>query len=164
MWFKTMQIRIITVGKLKEKYWQAAIAEYCKRLGPYAKIEIIEVTEERSSDNPGKAEIGQIISKEGERILKHLHPGDYVIPLAIEGKQYSSPELAGHIEKISIEGKSQLAFIIGGSFGLAEKVLYKGDLPLSFSALTFPHQLMRVILLEQLYRVFSIIKGGKYHK
>lgn len=164
MWLKTMQIRIITVGKLKEKYWQAAIAEYIKRLGPYCKIEILEVAEERSSDNPGQAEIAQIIAKEGERILKLLAPGYYVIPLAINGTQYSSPELANNIAKLALQGKSQIAFIIGGSYGLANQVLGRGDLLLSFSALTFPHQLMRVILLEQLYRVFSILNGGKYHK
>ncbi|MFY9175095.1 MAG: 23S rRNA (pseudouridine(1915)-N(3))-methyltransferase RlmH [Peptococcia bacterium] len=159
-----MQIKIIAVGKLKEKYWQQAVAEYCKRLSPYAKIQITEVAEERCSDNPGKAEIQRVIDKEGERILKELRPGDYVLPLAIEGKQYSSPELAVNIEKLAVEGRARLAFIIGGSFGLADKVLEQGDLHLSFSALTFPHQMMRVILLEQLYRVFSIINGGKYHK
>lgn len=164
MWSKLMQIRIITVGKLKEKYWQAAIVEYCKRLSPYAKVEILEVAEERCSDSPSKGEIEQIINKEGDRILKYLQPGYYVIPLAIDGKQYSSPDFATHISKLAVEGKSQLVFIIGGSFGLADRVLQKADLLLSFSALTFPHQLMRVILMEQLYRVFSILNGGKYHK
>ncbi len=159
-----MKIKVIAVGRLKEKYWQEAVKEYSKRLSPFAGVEIQEVAEERSSDNPGKAEIEKVKEKEGERILKQIAPGSVVIPLAIAGQHFSSEGLADYVEKLALEGKSNLTFIIGGSYGLSDAVLERGDLLLSFSSLTFPHQLMRVILMEQLYRVFSIINGGKYHK
>lgn len=159
-----MQIKLIAVGKLKERYWQDAVSEYVKRLGPFAKLEIQEVLEERLPDNPTAGEIQQGLIKEAERILRLLSPSFFVIPLAILGKQLSSEELSEMLGRLALEGKSQLAFIIGGSHGLAEEVLHRGDLLLSFSPMTFPHQLMRVILLEQLYRGFSIQKGGKYHK
>lgn len=159
-----MQIRLIAVGKLKEKYWLDAVREYLKRIGPFARLEILEVAEERLPDNPSPAEIELGKDKEGERILKLLSPNYYVIPLAINGQQLSSEELSGLLGRLSLEGKSQLAFIIGGSHGLAREVLQKGDLLLSFSALTFPHQLMRIILLEQIYRGFKILKGEPYHK
>lgn len=159
-----MQIRLIAVGKLKEKYWKDAIAEYRKRLSSYIRLEIIEVTEEKISDNPSLAEITQGLEKEGERILRNIPPSFYVFPLAIEGRMRSSAELAQMLEKLSLEGRSQAAFIIGGSHGLSQAVLDRGDFLLSFSALTFPHQLMRVLLTEQIYRAFSIINGSKYHK
>jgi len=159
-----MQIKLIAVGRLKEKYWLDAVQEYLKRLGPYVKLEIQEVAEERIPDNPSPAEIELGKIKEGERILKLLTPSLFVIPLAIAGRQLSSEELSGLFGRLSLEGKSQLAFIIGGSHGLAQEVLCRGDLLLSFSALTFPHQLMRVILLEQIYRGFKILKGEPYHK
>lgn len=159
-----MQIKIIVVGKLKEKYWRDAADEYIKRLGPFAKIDIHEIAEERLPDNPSAQEILQGLRKEGERIKKQLSPSQVVIPLAICGKQLSSEELARGLEKLSLEGKNQLAFIIGGSHGLAENIMTQGTFSLSFSLMTFPHQMMRVILLEQLYRSFSIISGGKYHK
>lgn len=159
-----MQIRIIAVGKLKEKYWQAACQEYSKRLGPFCRLEIKEVAEERLGDNPSQAEIEKALRKEGERIEKMLSPSWYTIPLVIAGEMLSSPELAEKIESWPVEGKSQFAFIIGGSHGLSAEIVKAGDFCLSFSPVTFPHQLMRVILLEQLYRAFTIIQGGKYHK
>ncbi|MBZ4655077.1 MAG: rlmH [Peptococcaceae bacterium] len=159
-----MQIKVITVGRLKEKYWREAVDEYLKRLTSFAKVEIIEVAEERISDNPYQAEIEQVKAKEGERILKHLSPSFYVIPLVIEGKTLSSEGLADLLGRLALEGKSQLAFVIGGSHGLSAEVIKRGDFSLSFSPMTFPHQLMRILLLEQVYRGFSIIKGLPYHK
>lgn len=159
-----MQIKIIAVGKLKEKYWREAVAEYSKRLSPFAKIEICEVAEERISDSPSAAEIQQGKEKEGARILKLLAPSSYVIPLALEGTMQTSPGLSCFLEKLSLGGKSQVAFVIGGSHGLSEDILNKGDYLLSFSTMTFPHQMMRVILLEQIYRAFKIMKGEPYHK
>lgn len=159
-----MQIKIITVGKLKEKYWREAAEEYLKRLSSFARVEIIEVAEEKIPEMPAPAEIHIGLAKEGERILRHLPAGVYAIPLAIQGKMLSSPELAQFFAKLTLEGKSQIALVIGGSHGLSPQVLERGDFSLSFSPLTFPHQLMRVLLLEQLYRAFSIINGGKYHK
>lgn len=159
-----MQIRIIAVGKLKEKYWREGTGEYTKRLGPYARIEIIEVAEERVRENPSPGEIQQVINREGERIMNHLSPSFFVIPLAMEGKMFSSEALSGLLGKLSLEGKSQVAFVIGGSHGLSEEVLERGDLLLSFSRMTFPHQMMRLILLEQIYRGFKILKGEPYHK
>jgi 23S rRNA (pseudouridine1915-N3)-methyltransferase len=159
-----MQIRIVAVGKLKEKYWKDALAEYQKRLSPYTRLEITEVAEERMQDNPSAAEIEQCLEKEGDRILKYIPPSFYVIPLAIEGQRPNSGELASLLGRLVLAGKSQLAFIIGGSHGLAPAVLRRGDFLLSFSSLTFPHQMMRVMLAEQLYRAYSILNGGKYHK
>ena len=164
MWLRAMQIKIVTVGKLKEKYWQDAVSEYVKRLDPFTRLEIHEIAEERISDNPGAAEIQQGKVKEGERILKLLSPAYFVIPLVISGKQFSSEELSGILGRLALEGKSQLAFIIGGSHGLSEEVVARGNLQLSFSTLTFPHQLMRVILLEQIYRSYKILNGEPYHK
>jgi len=154
-----MQIRVIAVGKLKEKYWREAALEYLKRLNTYARVEIIEVAEERIAENPSASEIRISLNKEGERILNSLAPNSCVIPLAIEGRMLSSVQLAGYFDRLALEGKSQLAFIIGGSHGLAPEVLARGDYLLSFSAMTFPHQMMRVILLEQVYRSFKINKG-----
>lgn len=159
-----MQVRIITVGKLKEKYWREAIKEYVKRLTAFTRIEIVEVAEERLPDQPSTAEIENCKIKEGERIKKHLSPSFFVIPLAIEGKMVSSEDLAKKIDNWTLEGKSQLAFIIGGSYGISQEILKKGDYLLSFSPMTFPHQMMRVILLEQVYRAFKIIRNEPYHK
>jgi len=159
-----MQIRIIAVGKLKERYWREAAAEYLKRLASYAKAEIIETAEERSAESPSAAEINQCLAKEGERILKYLPENWYVIPLVIDGRTLSSPDLAGLLGSLGLEGRSQVAFVIGGSYGLAPEVRQRGDCLLSFSALTFPHQLMRIILLEQVYRGFKILRGEPYHK
>lgn len=159
-----MQVKIITVGKLKEKYWCDAVKEYVKRLRAYTKVDIVEVAEERSPDQPSTAEIENCKIKEGERIKKHLSPSFFVIPLAIEGKMVSSEELAQRIDRWTVEGKSQLAFIIGGSYGLSKDIINEANFLLSFSLMTFPHQMMRVVLLEQVYRAFKIMRGEPYHK
>lgn len=159
-----MNIKIIGVGKLKEKYLKDGIAEYLKRLTAYAKVEIIEVNDEKTPDNASPAEEEQIKAKEGERILKHIKEGSYIITLAIDGKGLTSEAFSSLIENLGVQGRSDITFIIGGSLGLAEEVLRKADYKLSFSAMTFPHQLMRLILVEQIYRGFRIIKGEPYHK
>ena len=159
-----MKITVIAVGKIKEKYLVEAIKEYSKRLSRYCKLEIMEVADEKTPDGASRAIEDQIREKEGERILKSVREGSYVIALAIEGKMLSSEELAGQIEQYGIDGISQLTFIIGGSLGLSGKVLKRADKLLSFSRMTFPHQLMRVILLEQVYRSYRIINREPYHK
>ena len=159
-----MLIKIVCVGKIKEKFYRDAAAEYSKRLSRYARIEIVECTDEKTPDNASVDLCDQIKSREGERILSKIKDGDYVIALAIEGKMYSSEALSGHLDKLMVSGKSTIVFVIGGSLGLAEGVLMRANEKLSFSAMTFPHQLMRVILLEQIYRSFRIIKGEPYHK
>ncbi|MBQ9119896.1 MAG: 23S rRNA (pseudouridine(1915)-N(3))-methyltransferase RlmH [Lachnospiraceae bacterium] len=159
-----MRITIIGVGKIKEKFFTDAIAEYSKRLSRYIKLEIIELADEKTPDHASAAEEEQIKKKEGERILKSIKDGAYVIALAIEGKQLSSTELADRIEQLSIGGDSHIVFIIGGSLGLDPEVLKRADYLLSFSKMTFPHQLMRVVLLEQIYRSYRIIQGEPYHK
>lgn len=159
-----MKITVIAVGKIKEKYLVEAIKEYSKRLSRYCKLEIMEVADEKTPDGASRAMEDQIREKEGERILKSVREGSYVIALAIEGKMLSSEELAGQMEQYGIDGISQLTFIIGGSLGLSGKVLKRADKLLSFSRMTFPHQLMRVILLEQVYRSYRIINGEPYHK
>lgn len=159
-----MNITIITVGKLKEKYLKAAIDEYAKRLSRYCKLDIIEVTDEKTPDNASEKEELQIKEKEGEGILKFIKDNMFVIALAIDGKQLSSEELAAYIKDLGIKGDSNLAFVIGGSLGLSKAVLNRANYKLSFSKMTFPHQLMRVILLEQIYRGYRIINGEPYHK
>lgn len=159
-----MKITIITVGKIKEKYWKDAIAEYSKRLGKYCKLEIVEVADEKTPDDASEAMEEQIRSKEGDRILKYIKDAMYVITLEIAGKMVTSEELAEKIENLGIQGKSNVAFVIGGSIGLGTCVLKRSDFALSFSKMTFPHQLMRVILLEQIYRSYRIISGEPYHK
>lgn len=159
-----MKITILCVGKVKEKFYRMAIDEYVKRLGRYCKLEIIEVADEKTPDNASEHEESLIKDKEGERILKNIRREATVIGLAIEGKMLSSEQLAGKISQLAISGESHIQFIIGGSLGLSEKVLKEADLLLSFSKMTFPHQLMRVILLEQIYRSYRIIQGEPYHK
>ena len=159
-----MKITLITVGKIKEKYFTDAIAEYAKRLSRYCKLEIIEVADEKTPDGASEALENQIKEKEGERILSKVPDSAYVIALAIEGKQLSSEELADKMEKWNVGGISHLVFIIGGSLGLTPKVLNRADYKLSFSKMTFPHQLMRVVLLEQIYRSFRIRNNEPYHK
>lgn len=159
-----MKITILCVGKVKEKFYRMAIDEYVKRLGRYCKLEIIEVADEKTPDNASEHEESLIKDKEGERILKNIRREATVIALAIEGKMLSSEQLAGKISQLGISGESHIQFIIGGSLGLSEKVLKEADLLLSFSKMTFPHQLMRVILLEQIYRSYRIIQGEPYHK
>ena len=159
-----MKITLITVGKIKEKYFTDAIAEYAKRLSRYCKLEIIEVADEKTPDGASEALENQIKEKEGERILSKVPDSAYVVALAIEGKQLSSEELADKMEKCNVSGISHLVFIIGGSLGLTPKVLNRADFKLSFSKMTFPHQLMRVVLLEQIYRSFRIRNNEPYHK
>ena len=159
-----MKITVITVGKIKEKYLKDAIAEYSKRLSKYCKLEIMEVADEKTPDNASEVVEDCIRSKEAERILKYVKEDAYVITLEIGGKQLSSEELADKIDKLGIQGTSHIIFIIGGSIGLGREVLAKSNYALSFSKMTFPHQLMRVILLEQVYRSYRIINGEPYHK
>lgn len=159
-----MKITILCVGKIKEKFFTMAIEEYAKRLSRYCKLEIIEVADEKTDENASEAEEKMVKQKEGERLLKQIKDGAYVIALAINGKQLDSVELSQKIEKCGVMGCSHIAFVIGGSLGLDERILNRADYKLSFSNMTFPHQLMRVILLEQIYRSFRIIKGEPYHK
>lgn len=159
-----MKITLITVGKIKEKYFTQAIDEYKKRLGRYGQIEIIEVADEKTPDGASEKEEAQIKDKEGERILSKIKDNAYVIAMAIDGKSYDSVGLARHIENLGVRGESHLVFMIGGSLGLSDAVLKRANEHISFSKLTFPHQLMRVILLEQIYRSFRIINGEPYHK
>lgn len=159
-----MNIKLITVGKLKEKYLKDAVNEYLKRLTAYAKVEIIELADEKETENISLKDIELIKIKEGKKILDKIKERDYLILLDVEGKQISSEDLANKIENLSLQGKSNLTFIIGGSNGVSEEIKKKSDFKLSFSKMTFPHQLMRVILLEQIYRGFKINKGEPYHK
>ena len=159
-----MRITLVTVGKIKEKYLRDAVAEYVKRLGKYCKLEIIEVADEKTQERASETEEMAVRSKEGERILKHVKEDAYVITLEIQGNQISSEELADKIEGLGVQGKSHVVFIIGGSIGLGMEVMKRSDYALSFSRMTFPHQLMRVILLEQIYRGFRIFNGVPYHK
>ena len=159
-----MKITVITVGKIKEKYLKDAIAEYSKRLGRYCRLEIIEVADEKTPDQASEAAEESIRAKEGERIMKHIREDMYVITLEIAGKMLSSEELADKINALGLSGKSSIAFVIGGSIGLAREVMARSDFAISFSKMTFPHQLMRVILLEQVYRSYRIMNGEPYHK
>ncbi|MFS8188463.1 23S rRNA (pseudouridine(1915)-N(3))-methyltransferase RlmH [Rossellomorea marisflavi] len=159
-----MNITIITVGKLKEKYLKQGIAEYTKRLGAYAKIDIVELADEKAPEVLSDSEMQHVKNKEGERILSKISPDHHVIALAIQGKMKSSEELADTLDKLATYGKSKVAFIIGGSLGLSDDVLKRADEKLSFSKMTFPHQLMRLVLVEQVYRAFRINRGEPYHK
>lgn len=159
-----MRISVVCVGKIKEKYFTMGIDEYSKRLSRYCKLDIIEVPDEKTPDNASEAEELMIKKKEGERILKHIKESAYVIALAIEGKMLTSEELAEKIDKLGIGGDSHIVFLIGGSLGLDKTVLDRADYKLSFSKMTFPHQMMRMVLLEQVYRGYRIMKGEPYHK
>ena len=159
-----MKISVISVGKIKEKYLRDAVAEYVKRLSRYCRLEMIEVADEKTPDQAGEAAEEAIRAKEGERLLKYIREDMYVITLEISGKMLTSEEFAEKIETLGIQGNSSIAFVIGGSIGLGKEVLKRSDLALSFSKMTFPHQLMRVILLEQVYRAYRIINGEPYHK
>lgn len=159
-----MKISIITVGKIKEKYLKDAIAEYSKRLSKYCKLEIIEVADEKTPDAASEIVENAIRTKEGERIMKYVRDDAFVITLEIAGKMLTSEGLADKINQLGIQGKSRIIFIIGGSIGLGTQVLARSDYALSFSKMTFPHQLMRVILLEQIYRSYRIIHKEPYHK
>lgn len=159
-----MKITVLTVGKIKEKYLKDAVAEYSKRLSKYCKLEIIEVADEKTPDQAGETVEEQIRGKEGERLMKYIRDDAYVITLEIQGRQLTSEELADKIDKLGISSISHIIFVIGGSIGLGKAILERSDYALSFSKMTFPHQLMRVILLEQIYRSYRIIQKEPYHK
>lgn len=159
-----MNIAIISVGKLKEKYLKMGIEEYTKRLGSYAKIDLIEVADEKAPENLSDADMEIVKKKEGERILAKIGADTYVIALAIEGKMKSSEQLADDLQSLMTYGRSKVAFVIGGSLGLHEDVMKRSDEKLSFSKMTLPHQLMKLVLVEQVYRAFRIIKNEPYHK
>lgn len=159
-----MKISILCVGKVKEKFYRDAIDEFSKRLSRYCKLEIIEVADEKTVEEASDTEIKIVKDKEGERLLKNIKEDAYVICLCIDGKQLDSEELSEKMEQLAIQGKSHICFVIGGSLGLADAVIKQADYKLSFSKMTFPHQLMRVILLEQIYRAYRIMNNEPYHK
>lgn len=159
-----MNISIVTVGKLKEKYLKQGIEEYTKRLGPFAKVEVIEVPDEKAPENLSETEMLQVKKAEGDRIMSKISPDAHVIALAIEGKMKTSEQLARDLDQLATYGKSKVAFVIGGSLGLSDDILKRANDSLSFSKMTFPHQLMRLILVEQVYRAFKINRGEPYHK
>ncbi len=159
-----MRITLLTVGKIKEKYLRDGIAEYAKRLSRYCRLEIVEVADEKTPDGASEAEELQIKAAEGDRLMKQIRDSDYVIALAIDGKMLDSVELSQKIESLGVQGHSSIVFVIGGSLGLSDAVLKRADYKLSFSRMTFPHQLMRMILLEQIYRAYRIMNGEPYHK
>lgn len=159
-----MNITIVSVGKLKEKYLKMGIDEYAKRLGGYAKIDFIEVPDEKAPEQLSDADMEIVKRKEGERILAKINDGTYVIALALDGKMKTSEEMAAGIDSLMTYGKSKVAFVIGGSLGLHDDVLKRADEKLCFGKMTLPHQLMKLVLVEQIYRSFRIIKGEPYHK
>ena len=159
-----MTLRVCAVGKIKEKFFKEALSEYGKRLFKYCKLEMIEVADEKTREGASSLEEQMVLDKEGKRLMEKIPERSFVIALAIKGKEMDSPELAKNMEKLFLEGKSDITFVIGGSLGLSEELYQRADLLLSFSRMTFPHQLMRVILLEQIYRSFRINSGEPYHK
>ena len=159
-----MRINIVCVGKIKEKYLKLGIDEFKKRLSKFCKLEIIELEDEKAPENLSDKEMLMIKEKEGKKILSKIKDNSYVIALAIDGKNLSSEELAETINKLGVRGISNITFVIGGSLGLSDEVLSRADYKLSFSKMTFPHQLMRLILLEQVYRAYRINNGEPYHK
>ena len=159
-----MKITIACVGRIKEKFYRDAVAEYEKRLSRYCKLEILEVADEKTPDGAGAALEEQIREKEGRRLLEKIREDAFVCSLEIEGKRLTSEGFAGWMEGLAVKGTSHIVFVIGGSLGLHESVRRRADMALSFSDMTFPHQLMRIILLEQIYRGYRIVKGEPYHK
>lgn len=159
-----MKITIVCVGKIKEKFYRDALAEYAKRLSRYCSLTITEVADEKTKEQASETECAIIKDREGERILKSIRDDGYVIALASDGKTLDSVELSEKIDKLGLSGKSNVYFVIGGSLGLSDAVMKRADYKLSFSRMTFPHQLMRVILLEQIYRSYRIINHEPYHK
>lgn len=159
-----MKITVITVGKLKEKFFREAVSEYEKRLGRYCKLEMRETADEKTPEGASGTETEQILEKEGERILKLLPDSAYVVTLEIDGRKFTSEGFAGEIERLGVNGISHIVFVIGGSLGLHNSIKRRADLAVSFSDMTFPHQLMRVVLLEQIYRAYRIIHKEPYHK
>lgn len=161
---RAMKITLVTVGKLKERYWTDAVLEYSKRLSRYCRLEILQVADEKTPDHASEALEEQIKEKEGKRILSLLPDDAYVIALAVEGTMMDSEKLSAMIGRLGVNGTSQIVFVIGGSLGLSGQVLERADFQLSFSKMTFPHQLMRIILLEQIYRSYRILNHQPYHK
>lgn len=159
-----MNLTILCIGKLKERYWTEAVCEYSKRLSRYCDLTVEELKEEKAPQNPSLAEEETVKQEEGRRMLSKIKEHAYVVALDVKGKALSSQELAFQMEQLGVEGKSSVVFLIGGSLGLSEEVLSRADFRLSFSKMTFPHQMMRVILLEQIYRSFKIIRKETYHK
>ena len=159
-----MKITVIAVGKIKERFYREAVAEYEKRLSRYCKLEIIQVEDEKTPDRTGQALETEIKRREAERIMRYIRDDAFVVTLEIRGKMYDSEEFAGTIERLAVQGTSHIQFIIGGSLGLHEDVCKKADRAVSFSKMTYPHQLMRVTLLEQIYRAYRIMNGEPYHK
>ncbi|MCR4566654.1 MAG: 23S rRNA (pseudouridine(1915)-N(3))-methyltransferase RlmH [Pseudobutyrivibrio sp.] len=159
-----MNVKVLCVGKIKEKFYSQAIDEYCKRLSKYCSLDIVQVPDEKTAENLSDVEINLIKDTEGEKILKHINDRDFVIALAILGKQLDSVAFSKYIQDLMIQGNSSIVFVIGGSLGLSDKVLSRANYLLSFSKMTFPHQLMRVVLLEQIYRAMRIMKNEPYHK
>lgn len=159
-----MKVTILAVGKIKEKYMRDAIQEYVKRLGPYCKIEVIEVADEKTDENASTTMIELVKNKEGEKLSRYIRDDAYVITLEIEGELLTSEQLAKKVETLGVTGKSHIIFVIGGSLGLADSIKKRANYAVSFSRMTFPHQLVRVILVEQIYRSYRIITGAPYHK
>jgi len=159
-----MNIKLITVGKLKEKYLTEGIAEYTKRLSRFCKVQVVELIDEKTPQNASEAQNNQIMAREGERIQAKIGSRDYVIVLAIEGKQFPSEEFSQKLEAIAVNGYSDITFIIGGSLGLSKAIKQRANLKMSFGLMTLPHQLMRLVLIEQIYRAFMIQQGSPYHK
>jgi 23S rRNA (pseudouridine1915-N3)-methyltransferase len=159
-----MNIQIVAVGKLKEKYLVQGIEEYTKRLGPYAKLQMSEVADEKAPESMSAAEERNVRDKEGERILAQLNTDSYVIALTLDGQAWSSEQLASKLSELGTYGQSKVCFVIGGSLGLSDRLLQRADMKLSFGRMTYPHQLMRLILVEQVYRAFKIMRGEPYHK
>lgn len=159
-----MKLTVITVGKLKEKYWQQAEEEYKKRISKYAKIELVEVADEKEPNNAGEKDIEQVKDKEAERVLSKIKDNQHVVTLEIDGKQYSSEKLASEYQRWMNTGKSDVVFVIGGSNGLGEAVKKRRDQEISFGTLTYPHQMMKIMLMEQIFRVNKILRNEAYHK
>ena len=159
-----MKIKIVTVGKLKEKYLKDGIAEYSKRISRFATVEMVELADEKTPDRASDSENAKILDVEGNRILSKIGDREFVVVLAIEGKTLSSEEFSKQLEQASINGSSTLTFVIGGSLGLSKEVKKRANLSVSFGRLTLPHQLMRLVLIEQIYRAFTIQQGSPYHK
>ena len=158
-----MKITIVTAGKIKEKYLTAGINEFLKRLGPFATVKIVEINEEKMKDNPSEAEKQQTLQQEGQRLLRQVPEGSYLFVLDVYGQQFSSEKLAAKLDSLALQGRSNITFLIGGAFGLSEEVRQAADFRLSFSPMTFTHQMIRLLLVEQIYRCFKINRGEKYH-
>lgn len=158
-----MKITIVTAGKIKEKYLTAGINEFLKRLGPFANVKIVEINEEKMKDNPSEAEKQQTLQQEGQRLLRQVPEGSYLFVLDVYGQQLSSEKLAAKLDSLALQGHSNITFLIGGAFGLSEEVRQAADFRLSFSPMTFTHQMIRLLLVEQIYRCFKINRGEKYH-